>query len=200
MADRARGGHRAPTRDWAQLVDKAFSHFVEPELIQPTIVLRLPDRDLAVRPGHGRRPALTERFEYFAGGMELGNAFSEINDAATQQARFEMQAGCGRRRAGRPGLRRGALLRDAADGRARLRDRPARDAAERPRHDPRRRAVPCASLRAELEPARSGAAALERDHVGEDVVEDRVGLPSRSRPRSSSVDGIRCSMSSIPCS
>jgi lysyl-tRNA synthetase class 2 len=38
-------------------------------------------------------PAIVERFEYFAGGMELGNAFSEINDAEEQAARFDAQSG-----------------------------------------------------------------------------------------------------------
>jgi lysyl-tRNA synthetase class 2 len=37
-------------------------------------------------------PALTERFEYFAGGMELGNAYTEINEAGEQQSRFEAQS------------------------------------------------------------------------------------------------------------
>ncbi len=79
-------------KDWAQLVDHAFSHFVEPGLIQPTIVY-----DYPVELSPFARPTdddsrLTERFEYFAGGMELGNAFSEINDAATQQARFDQQS------------------------------------------------------------------------------------------------------------
>jgi lysyl-tRNA synthetase class 2 len=78
--------------DWAQLVDKAFSHFVEPELIQPTIVYDYPIEISPFARVTDGDPLLTERFEYFAGGMELGNAFSEINDAATQQARFEMQA------------------------------------------------------------------------------------------------------------
>jgi len=88
-----RGVDTAADRDWAQLVDKAFSHFVEPELIQPTIVYDYPIELSPFARATDGDPSLTERFEYFAGGMELGNAFSEINDAATQQERFELQAG-----------------------------------------------------------------------------------------------------------
>jgi lysyl-tRNA synthetase class 2 len=87
-----RGVDTDADRDWAQLVDKAFSHFVEPELIQPTIVYDYPIELSPFARATDGDPLLTERFEYFAGGMELGNAFSEINDAATQQARFEQQA------------------------------------------------------------------------------------------------------------
>jgi lysyl-tRNA synthetase class 2 len=79
-------------RDWAQLIDKAFSHFVEPELIQPTIVHDYPIEISPFARATDADPTLTERFEFFIGGMELGNAFSEINDAATQQARFDQQA------------------------------------------------------------------------------------------------------------
>jgi len=87
-----RGVDTSADKDWAQLVDHAFGHFVEPGLIEPTIVhdypielspfARLADDD----------STLTERFEYFAGGMELGNAFTEINDAEEQRARFEAQS------------------------------------------------------------------------------------------------------------
>ena len=78
--------------DWAQLVDHAFSHYVEPGLVQPTIVHDYPvELSPFARPTDDD-PTLTERFEYFAGGMELGNAFSEINDAVTQQARFDQQS------------------------------------------------------------------------------------------------------------
>ncbi len=87
-----RGVDTKADKDWPQLVDHAFSHFVEPNLVQPTIVhdypielspfARLTDDD----------PMLTERFEYFAGGMELGNAFTEINDAEEQSARFDAQS------------------------------------------------------------------------------------------------------------
>jgi lysyl-tRNA synthetase class 2 len=87
-----RGVDTEADKDWTQLVDHAFSHFVEPGLIQPTIVHDYPiELSPFARPTDAD-PMLTERFEYFAGGMELGNAFTEINDAAMQQARFEQQS------------------------------------------------------------------------------------------------------------
>jgi lysyl-tRNA synthetase class 2 len=79
-------------KDWPQLVDHAFSHFVEPGLISPTIVHDYPIELSPFARLTEDDPTLTERFEYFAGGMELGNAFTEINDAEEQRARFEMQS------------------------------------------------------------------------------------------------------------
>ncbi|HJU47579.1 MAG TPA: amino acid--tRNA ligase-related protein, partial [Gaiellaceae bacterium] len=79
-------------KDWPQLVDHAFGHFVEPDLIQPTIVHDYPIEISPFARTTPGDPTLTERFEYFAGGMELGNAFSEINDADEQAVRFEMQS------------------------------------------------------------------------------------------------------------
>jgi lysyl-tRNA synthetase class 2 len=79
-------------KDWTQLIDHAFSHFVEPGLIQPTIVHDYPvELSPFARPTDDD-PLLTERFEYFAGGMELGNAFTEINEAVMQQERFDQQS------------------------------------------------------------------------------------------------------------
>jgi lysyl-tRNA synthetase class 2 len=87
-----RGVDTEADKDWTQLVDHAFSHYVEPGLIQPTIVHDYPvELSPFARPTDSD-PTLTERFEYFAGGMELGNAFTEINDAAMQQVRFEQQS------------------------------------------------------------------------------------------------------------
>jgi lysyl-tRNA synthetase class 2 len=79
-------------RSWAQLVDHAFSHFVEPELIEPTIVHDYPVELSPFARATDDDPSLTERFEYFVAGIELGNAFSEINDPETQAARFAAQA------------------------------------------------------------------------------------------------------------
>ena len=87
-----RGVDTSGDKDWPQLIDKAFSHFVEPGLIQPTIVYDYPVEISPFARATDGDPLLTERFEFFAGGMELGNAFSEINDAATQEERFRQQS------------------------------------------------------------------------------------------------------------
>jgi lysyl-tRNA synthetase, class II len=87
-----RGVDTHADKDWAQLVDHAFSFYVEPTLIQPTIIHDYPIEISPFARTTDDEPSLTERFEYFAGGMELGNAFSEINDSEEQQERFRRQS------------------------------------------------------------------------------------------------------------
>ena len=68
-----------------------FETVVEDHLIQPTIIYDFP---LAVSPLSKQKPDepdWVERFEFYIGGFELGNAFSELNDPAEQRARFEQQ-------------------------------------------------------------------------------------------------------------
>jgi len=76
---------------WAKLIDHAHAHFVEPSLVQPTILHDYPIELSPFARTTDDDPSLVERFEYFAGGIELGNAFSEINDAEEQAARFSFQ-------------------------------------------------------------------------------------------------------------
>ena len=87
-----RGVDTNADKDWAQLVDHAFSYYVEPELVEPTIVHDYPIEISPFARSTDDDETLTERFEYFAGGMELGNAFSEINDAEEQRERFALQS------------------------------------------------------------------------------------------------------------
>ena len=78
-------------RSWAQLADHAYSHFVEPGLIQPTIVYDWPiELSPFARTTDGDE-TLVERFEAVVSGMEIANAFSELNDAEEQAQRFAMQ-------------------------------------------------------------------------------------------------------------
>jgi lysyl-tRNA synthetase, class II len=78
---------------WAKLIDHAHSRFVEPALIQPTILYDYPIELSPFARTTDDDPTLVERFEYFVGGMELGNAFTEINDAEEQASRFSFQEG-----------------------------------------------------------------------------------------------------------
>ena len=77
---------------WAQLLDHAYSVFVEPNLIQPTIVYDWPIEMSPFARTTDEDESLVERFETVVSGMEFSNAFSELNDAEEQAARFAMQS------------------------------------------------------------------------------------------------------------
>ncbi len=74
-----------------KVVAELFEHLAEEHLIQPTIIYDFP---LAVSPLSKVKPDepdWVERFEFYIGGFEVGNAFSELNDAEDQRRRFEAQ-------------------------------------------------------------------------------------------------------------
>ena len=87
-----RGVDTSHDASWAQLLDHALSHYVEPALIEPTILFDYPVELSPFARATDEDPEIVERFEYFVGGTELGNAFSELNDPDEQAARFEQQA------------------------------------------------------------------------------------------------------------
>ena len=88
----AAGVDTGADKTWAQLVDHAYSHFVEPKLIQPTFVCDWPIETSPFARKTDEDPLLVERFECVVSGMEFANAFSELNDSVEQAERFEMQA------------------------------------------------------------------------------------------------------------
>jgi lysyl-tRNA synthetase class 2 len=68
-----------------------FEAVVEPFLIQPTIIYNYPVEVSPLSKAKPDDPTHVERFEFFAGGFELGNAFSELNDPVEQEKRFRQQ-------------------------------------------------------------------------------------------------------------
>ncbi|MBA7645618.1 Lysine--tRNA ligase [subsurface metagenome] len=80
-----------PQKNWAKLVDELLKDFVRPKLIQPTIIYDYPVSmsPLAkTKPGEER---VAERFQAVAGGLEIANAYTELNDPIEQRERFEEQ-------------------------------------------------------------------------------------------------------------
>jgi len=76
---------------WGKLVEKLFEECVEPTLIQPTFITDYP---VDISPLAKKKPGsdgLVERFEFFIGTLESGNAFSELNDPLDQRERFAAQ-------------------------------------------------------------------------------------------------------------
>jgi lysyl-tRNA synthetase, class II len=68
-----------------------FETVVEPNLFQPTIIYDYPTEVSPLSKAKPNDPAHVERFEFFIGGFEVGNAFSELNDPVEQKLRFEAQ-------------------------------------------------------------------------------------------------------------
>ncbi|HZO07688.1 MAG TPA: amino acid--tRNA ligase-related protein, partial [Solirubrobacterales bacterium] len=89
---RAIGGEVDPKAGWGKLVDGLLSRDVEPGLIQPTFLLDYPTELSPFAKAHREKPDLVERWEAFAGGVEIANSFSELNDPDEQKRRFEQQA------------------------------------------------------------------------------------------------------------
>ena len=86
-----RGISAAPGLGWGKLVDEIWSTSVEPHLIQPVFVLDYPVEISPLAKRKADAPHLVERFEAFAGGFEVANAYSELNDPLDQRRRFEEQ-------------------------------------------------------------------------------------------------------------
>jgi lysyl-tRNA synthetase, class II len=74
-----------------KLIDEIFSAKVEQHLIQPTFITDHPIDMSPLTKKHRSKPGLVERFELFALGKEVGNAYSELNDPMEQRERFEDQ-------------------------------------------------------------------------------------------------------------
>jgi lysyl-tRNA synthetase class 2 len=90
-AVRAKGLDPGGAPTWATLVDDLFSEHVEPGLIQPVFITDYPQELSPLAKRSPDNPRLVERFEPFVAGMEVGNAFSELNDPDDQRERLLAQ-------------------------------------------------------------------------------------------------------------
>ncbi len=80
-----------PQKSWARLADELISTFVEPNLVQPTFLIDYPVELSPLAKSKPDDDRLVERFEAYAGGMEIANAFTELNDPIDQRQRFIQQ-------------------------------------------------------------------------------------------------------------
>jgi lysyl-tRNA synthetase class 2 len=80
-----------PEKNWAKLVDELLKTFVRPKLIQPIFIYDYPVSMSPLAKNKPDEERVVERFQPYAGGLEIGNAYSELNDPILQRERFEEQ-------------------------------------------------------------------------------------------------------------
>lgn len=90
-AVRGQGLDPGDAGSWGKLVDELLNTHVEPKLRQPTFLIDYPTELSPLAKRSREEPRLVERFELFVAGMEVANAFSELNDPDDQRERFEAQ-------------------------------------------------------------------------------------------------------------
>jgi lysyl-tRNA synthetase class 2 len=86
-----RGMQFDPKKERGKLIDELISTYLDPNMIQPTILFDYP---IELSPLAKKKPGdekTVERFEAYAGGMEIANAFTELNDPLDQRQRFQKQ-------------------------------------------------------------------------------------------------------------
>lgn len=85
---RQRGLHVSPQPSWGKLVNELLGEYVEPTIVQPTFIHTFPVDISPLAKQNPGDPRVVERFEIFVAGMEMGNAYSELNDPIIQRQRF----------------------------------------------------------------------------------------------------------------
>ena len=91
IRDKGLGDAVSPAPTWGTQVDELFSETVEPKLIQPVFITEHPLETSPFAKKTPHDPRFVERFEGYIAGMELSNAFSELNDPEDQRERFLQQ-------------------------------------------------------------------------------------------------------------
>ncbi|MBI2081671.1 MAG: lysine--tRNA ligase, partial [candidate division NC10 bacterium] len=80
-----------PQWGWGKILGELFEAAVEPLLVQPTFILDFPVEVSPLAKQKEDDPRFVQRFELFVGGLEIANAYTELNDPAEQRRRFQEQ-------------------------------------------------------------------------------------------------------------
>ena len=170
----------------AEIVVELYEQLVEDTLVQPTFVMDYPEAVKPLAKPHRTTPGLNEAWDLIINGVELGAAYSELNDPVIQRERLEAQSRLAARRrprgdGARRGLPQGDGVRHAARRRHRHRRRPGASAAHRRRCARRSCSRCCARSSRRLRSSRGrapGGRRARRPRAGRGCRRRTAGPPS----------------------